>query len=551
MENSSKESQLFLAIQAMERDPKLSARAAATIYGVPRSTLGTRLAGTTPRRDSPPNSRKLTELEESAIVQYILDLDSRAFPPRLHQVEDMANQLLTNRDASRVGKRWASNFVRRQPELKTRFSRKYDYQRAQCEDPEIIRDWFALVVNTIVKYGIAEADIYNFDETGFMMGIILSCMVVTSADRRSNPKLMQPGNREWATVAQAVNSLGWCVPPFIIVAGKNHLGSWYEDNPLPRDSMIATTENGWITNEKGLEFIQHFDKHTKSRTTGRYRLLILDGHESHHSRDFEAFCKVNNIITLCMPSHSSHILQPLDVGCFGPLKKAYGRQIENKMRAGTTHITKENFFPAFSIAFEEAMTEKNIQGGFRGAGLVPMEPERVISGLDVRLRTPTPSEDRRATPEPWVSKTPNNPIEATSQTEFIKGRISCHQNSSPTSIYDAVEQLSKGARGIMHEIVLLRSENRILREENAVLSRRRRAKKTRLRQGGSMTIGEGQDLQAQKEIDVQIEQETQQSSGRKPRTEMKQRRCGACGNPGHNARTCHIVVEMSEEGNSD
>jgi hypothetical protein len=68
------------------------------------------------------------------------------------------------RHASPVGKRWASNFVRRHLELKTRFFRKYDYQRAKCEDPTIIRDWFRLVENTIAKYGITLADIYNFGD---------------------------------------------------------------------------------------------------------------------------------------------------------------------------------------------------------------------------------------------------------------------------------------------------------------------------------------------------------------------------------------------------
>jgi hypothetical protein len=138
--------------------------------------------------------------------------------------------------------------------------------------------------------------------------------------------------------------------------------------------------------------VKHFDKNTKSRTTGGYRLLILDGHESHHSAGFELHCKEHKIITLCMPAHSSHILQPLDVGCFGPLKQAYGRQIEKKMRAGTSHISKEDFFPAFLIAFRESMTGKNIRGGFKGAGLVPLDPESVISRLDVKLRTPTPVE---------------------------------------------------------------------------------------------------------------------------------------------------------------
>ncbi len=61
------------------------------------------------------------------LVQHILDLGTKGFPPRMSIVEDMANRLLTTRDALRVGTRWASHFVKRRLELRTRFQRKYDY----------------------------------------------------------------------------------------------------------------------------------------------------------------------------------------------------------------------------------------------------------------------------------------------------------------------------------------------------------------------------------------------------------------------------------------
>jgi hypothetical protein len=159
-----------------------------------------------------------------------------------------------------------------------------------------------------------------------------------------------------------------------------------------------------------MDWIRHFEKHTRARTVGGYRLLVLHGHESHRSSEFEEYCKENSIITLCMPPHSSHLLQPLDVGCFGPLKKAYGRQIENMMRAHILHITKDDFFPAFHAAFKETMTESNVQGGFRGAGLLPLDPEKVIFALDLKLKTQTPPNSRPNTAQPWVSQTPNNLI---------------------------------------------------------------------------------------------------------------------------------------------
>jgi hypothetical protein len=545
------ERKINLALQAIKQGQNFSARAAAKIYGVSHATLSRRLNGTQSRRDNMPKSKNLTQLEESTIVQYVLDLDARLYPPRLTGVEDMANRLLAERGAPKVGKRWASNFVKRQPELRTRFLRRYDYKRAQCEDPEAIRAWFSLVKNVIAKYGVVDSDVYNFDETGFMMGIISTGMVITNAERHSNVKLVQPGNREWVTVIQGVNALGWTIPPYIIVSGKYHLSTWYQDSALPHDWVIATSSNGWTTNERGVEWIRHFDQYTKPRTTGKYRLLVLDGHESHHSTDFELYCKENDIITLCMPAHSSHILQPLDVGCFGPLKRAYGGQIEKRVRAGTTHITKEDFFPAFLAAFQNTMTISNIQAGFRGAGLIPYDPESVIARLDVKLRTPTPEIRGPASTHVWVSKTPNNPTEAGSQSEFIKNRVSIHQGSSPTPILEAIDQFTKGATGIMHQIALLKSEVNTLREENALLSRRRRAKKTHLREGGSMTLAEGQGLQARNQIEVVIKQETQRSSGRKPRTETRPRTCGVCGNAGHNARTCQVVISSSEEEDSE
>ena len=96
-------------------------------------------------------------------------------------------------------------------------------------------------------------------------------------------------------------------------------------------------------------------------------------------------------------------------------------------------------------------------------------------------------------------------------------------------------------------MALLKTEVEQLREANAVLSTRRRARKTRLRQGGSMTIAEGQALQDQNDVVEQIKQEDRQTRGRKPRDERKGRRCGVCGKPGHNARTCQIDVESFNE----
>jgi hypothetical protein len=369
MPQKNDENQLNFAIQAIKHNPKLKVYTASKIYGVDHRKLSRRLRSMPSRRVIQANSRKMTDLEETVLVKHILNLASKGFPPRLCVVEEMANRIIATRHGERVGPRWAGNFVRRRPELQTRFQRKYDYQRVKCEDPEVIRGWFELVKNIIAKYSICEADIYNFDETGFMMGVISTGMVVTSSGGRAKAKTIQPGNREWVTVVQAVSSVGYIVPPYIIVAGKTHLDSWYDKAEFPPRWRTGVSQNGWTTNELAIDWIRHFEQFTFPRKLGVYRLLVLDGHESHHSDEFEEYCKEHNIITLCMPPHSSHILQPLDVGCFGPLKKSYRRQIEHLMRQQCTHITKEDFIPAFRAAFQDSLTENNSKGGFIGLDL--------------------------------------------------------------------------------------------------------------------------------------------------------------------------------------
>jgi hypothetical protein len=545
------EAQIVLAIQAMESNKKLSLGAAAKAYSVPYNTLKRRRNGIAPRADSIANSRNLDPLEEQVIVRRVLDLYEQGFSPGYDVVEDMANLLRATRGASRVGPRWASNFVRRQPELRTRWSRPYDYQRAKCEDPEIIGAWFELVRNTIAKHGILESDIWNFDETGFLMGQISPTLVITSSEGRGKAKKIQPGNREWVTVIQAVQSGGEVIPPYVVVAGKTHLESWYRDSPFPPEWTIDLSETGWTNNRIGLDWVKHFDKHSRSRTTGGKRLLVLDGHESHHSAEFENYCKENDIITLCMPPHSSHLLQPLDIGCFSVLKRSYGKEIEKLMRNHIHHITKPDFFLAFHTAFQNTFHPENIRGGFRGAGLVPFNPEKVISQLDIKFRTPTPTGPPSASADPWVSKTPQTANEAFLQTAHVKDRISRHQNSSPTSILEAFDQIAKGTMKVMHEVVLMKDRVRELEEANAALSKRRRARKSRIRAGGPLRVQDASNILDEKDMQAQLGEEVRARGGGTRSRATGSRHCSNCGKKGHNSRTCQEDREIDKESDSE
>jgi hypothetical protein len=280
-------------------------------------------------------------------------------------------------------------------------------------------------------------------------------------------------------------------------------------------------------------------------------MLVLDRHESHESAEFQEYCKANNIITLCLPPHSSHLTQPLDVGCFSVLKRMYRRQIKTFIKAHINHITKVEFFLAFHTAYNQSITIQNAKAGFRGAGLVPFDPQVVISKLDVRLRTPTPPRPPSTDANPWVSQTPYNPNDALLQTTLVKNRIKCHQGSSPTPIFETVAALAKGTEILAHEVTLLSAELRSLRQANEALSKRRRAKRTRLRQGGVLTIEDAHDILAQEEVNEQIRRDRRPSRVDGIEGQPRIRRCGTCQQTGHNSRTCQEVIGAEESLDSE
>ena len=96
----------------------------------------------------------------------------------------MANKLLATWDSGKVSIKQALNLIRQTLELKTYFNYKYNYQRAKNKDIEVIKGQFKLIYNTITKYRIYKDNIFNFNKTGFIIGIIATVKVVTASKRR-------------------------------------------------------------------------------------------------------------------------------------------------------------------------------------------------------------------------------------------------------------------------------------------------------------------------------------------------------------------------------
>jgi hypothetical protein len=121
-----------------------------------------------------------------------------------------------------------------------------------------------------------------------------------------------------------------------------------------------------------------------------------------------------------MPAHASHLLQPLNVGCFAALKRAYKKEIQTLVNSHINHINKKAFLDSYSKVHNNVFSSANIKAGFRAAGLVPDNPEAVLLKLNVKPQTLSP-------PLPgtsfWQLKTPSNVQEIKAQSTLIQSRI--------------------------------------------------------------------------------------------------------------------------------
>jgi hypothetical protein len=293
-----------------------------SVHGIGRSfnvaytTLDGRIkGGAVSKKEANIAKQRLTPGEEQAIRRHVLQLEAWNWPPLPRQLLNMANELLrakgVDTEKEPIGKNWLYRFYERHPDIASRYASPIDHNRTAAADEAQIRRHFKLFKKTKEKFNIHDDDVYNMDEKGCAMGVIGKLKVVVSRSTK-NVHLTQPGDREWASLIECISSDGRKLTPWVIFKCKELLRRWANLWP---EGHIAKSNRGWTDNELCLEWLKLcFEPETSRVQKGEYRMLIFDGHESHINRGVVQFCEEHKIVLFCLPSHSTHLLQPLDIG---------------------------------------------------------------------------------------------------------------------------------------------------------------------------------------------------------------------------------------------
>ncbi len=196
--------------------------------------------------------------------------------------------------------------------------------------------------------------------------------------------------------------------------------------------------------------------------------MILDGHDSHKSYDFITFCEQHGIILLCLPPHSTHLVQPLDVGVFSPLKTAYCNEIDVLSRARRDNINKKTFLQIYIHIRPDVFNTRIIRSAWAAAGITPLNKDRVLQSLPNHQRQETlPSfEFHGVENEDLYYLGNSSPI--LPQTDYQIGRHIHHASfASPRKARRCIKQLAEIARQRGARSGFLEQENEQLKRQLA------------------------------------------------------------------------------------
>jgi hypothetical protein len=381
------------------------------------------------RDDVGPRGRPpyLLSHEDDALVSFVALRDEIGFAAGRNEVQTAAWTIRKHRipDSGPPGTDWYRNWRQNHPQLAPKTMKAMERERRAFEasDPANIETFYQDLERTTVVHGIGPSELWNEDEVGIRMGVVRgrNQVLVVRGTRRQRPQVHDFDNRESTTMIGAGNAIGDVIPPYMIF--KVFPTESWATADVDDNIRFARSETGFSNGEIMMDWIKHFNSFSwkssaKAQRSGKtleewfgcnehlqvtrshgqrqrveqpprernpgsqiFRLLIIDGFTGHTSIDVLEYCLDFDIIIIFLPPHSTHLMQPMDIGVFQPLKNAHQRALLEAARDGKITFSREDFLDCLNQIIEAGFSRHNIMRGFEKSGLWPLRKEAVLETL--------------------------------------------------------------------------------------------------------------------------------------------------------------------------
>ncbi len=236
------------------------------------------------------------------------------------------------------------------------------------QNHDILANWFNLFQSLKEEHEIKIEDIYNMNEKRFMQRIITKLQVMIFKYEKKT-HMTQCDNREWVSLIECIFMNERVLKLWIIFKEKVQQKIWYE---VLKEDYIAVSRNDWINNELNLVWIQKcFDSEIKICQKDEYWILLINDHASYITTQMIDYCISQKIILLCLLTHTTHLLQSLDVEVFASLATAYKTHVQRVTQLEINYsINKTNFLKLYQLTRHETITSLNIRKSWTATKLL-------------------------------------------------------------------------------------------------------------------------------------------------------------------------------------
>ncbi|XP_015113513.1 uncharacterized protein LOC107038770 [Diachasma alloeum] len=358
-------------------------RQAAKNFGVPKSTLYLKSRNFVPLECRKGPKTILSDDEESKIIKWMVFCAKVGFPVTKAQLLDCVQKHFGDKKTpfknNRPGKHWYNAFMKRHSNLSKRIVKNLTSTQASVSEGDL-RSWFSKVGRYLEKKSLLniEADrVFNLDESSFML-VPKDNIVITERGAINVPQIVNGNEKACFTVLFTVAASGKMPPPMILFDLKTAPKKNILDQ-IPKGWGVGNTKRGCMTADSFFSYISNvFFEWLKDNNYVFPIVLYVNGHSFHLTLPLLDFCKKNQIELVVLCPNAAHIIQPLDVAVFHPLKESY-RKILRQWRVdnNVVNVNKSMFAPILKLALDAVDLPDSIVNGFESCGLYPFNPDRI------------------------------------------------------------------------------------------------------------------------------------------------------------------------------
>lgn len=353
------------------KEENVSVAKAASRFGVPAQTLRDRVLGKVRLEVVASGTHPaLDHAEEATLMEHLLHVGRRGITFSRQDITDIASDY-----AFHIGKRpldkpltlnWYRKFVTRWPQIRQMYPLTVNTKNCKVLPFKGVTNYFDELHQILLKYDLMQKPhfIFNVDELTITQDCVSSHICV---ETDFYPPAENTDHRQFATIIGSGSASGMSLPPYFM----------FKDSSLIPETLTQFAPGAACNVSAGLSLFEdfkcfleyHFLRWIPKRPPSQHILLLLDGHKSHMSFSLLEWAKSKNIVMLFIPGDSSHLLQPLDVGCYQHFQLKFLSKCRKTL--GKMKTLHEHFCQPACQLYSQSLSAKKLKHGFSKTGVYP------------------------------------------------------------------------------------------------------------------------------------------------------------------------------------